>query len=246
VVDGHVLYDRATAGQRLGVEVAKIEFERPVVLGLPRGGVPVAAKIAQALGAPLDVIVVRKLGVPHRPELAMGAVGEDGTIVLNLDVVRAAHVTEAVLRGVEARERAELDKRLQRLRAVRPRESLADRTAIIVDDGIATGATVRAAIQVVRAHGARRVIVAVPIAPREAVSSLEADADRVVCLDQPDPFFAVGSWYVHFEAVSDEEVIALISAAINTGSATASSRKATNGPSLGTNGRGPTSGIGRD
>lgn len=246
MVDARGLYDRATAGERLGAEVAKIEFERPVVLGLPRGGVLVAAKVAQSIGAPLDVIVVRKLGVPNRPELAMGAVGEDGVIVLNVDVVKQACVTEAVLRGVEARERAELETRLQRLRAVRPRETLVGRTAIIVDDGIATGATVRAAIQVVRAHGARHVVVAVPVAPREAVAGLATDANRVVCLDQPDPFFAVGSWYEHFEAVSDEEVVALITAAINTGNETASPRKATNGPSLGTNGRGPTFGIGRD
>lgn len=246
MVDGRVLYDRATAGERLGVEVAKIELERPVVLGLPRGGVPVAAKVAQAIGAALDVIVVRKLGVPFRPELAMGAVGEDGAIVLNLDVIRGAHVTEAVLREVEARERAELDRRLRRVRALRPRESLVGRTAIIVDDGIATGATVRAAIQVVRAHGARHVVVAVPVAPREVVADLATDANRVVCLAQPDPFFAVGCWYDHFEAVSDEEVVALIRAAINPSDETASADKATKGPSLGTNGRGPTPGIGRD
>ncbi len=213
MMDHRVLYDRRSAGALLGIEVVKAGLQNPVVLGLPRGGVPVAAKVAEALGAPLDVIVVRKLGVPHQRELAMGAIGEDGAVVLNDDVVRSAHVTEADLREVESRERAELDRRLRRVRSVRPRESLVGRSAVIVDDGVATGATMRAAIRVARANGARDVTVAAPVAPPDVVEMLRSEADGVVCLAQPDPFWAVGTWYRHFEAVSDDEVVALIAAA---------------------------------
>jgi len=212
-VDQHVLYDRRSAGALLGIEVAKTALENPVVLGLPRGGVPVADKVAEALRAPLDVIVVRKLGVPGQRELAMGAVGENGAVVLNDDVVRSAQVTEAELREVESRERLELDKRLRRVRSVRPRESLVGRTAVIVDDGVATGATMRAAIRVARANGARDVIVAAPVAPPDVAEMLRSEADVVVCLAEPEPFWAVGTWYRHFEAVGDDEVVALITAA---------------------------------
>jgi predicted phosphoribosyltransferase len=197
----------------LGIEVAKTTLENPVVLGLPRGGVPVADQVAEALRAPLDVIVVRKLGVPGQRELAMGAVGENGAVVLNDDVVRGAQVTEAELREVESRERLELDKRLRRVRSVRPRESLVGRTAVIVDDGVATGATMRAAIRVARANGARDVIVAAPVAPPDVAEMLRSEADVVVCLAEPEPFWAVGTWYRHFEAVGDDEVVALITAA---------------------------------
>ena len=212
-MDHHVLYDRRSAGALLGIEVAKTALGNPVVLGLPRGGVPVAAKVAEALHAPLDVIVVRKLGVPRQRELAMGAVGENGAIVLNDDVVRSAQVTVAELREVETRERLELDDRLRRVRAVRPRESLIGRTAVIVDDGVATGATMRAAIRVARANGARDVTVAAPVAPPDVVEMLRSEADVVVCLAEPEPFWAVGTWYRHFEAVGDDEVVALIAAA---------------------------------
>ena len=212
-MDQHVLYDRRSAGALLGIEVAKTALENPVVLGLPRGGVPVADKVAEALRAPLDVIVVRKLGVPGQRELAMGAVGENGAVVLNDDVVRSAQVTEAELREVESRERLELDKRLRRVRSVRPRESLVGRTAVIVDDGVATGATMRAAIRVARANGARDVIVAAPVAPPDVAEMLRSEADVVVCLAEPEPFWAVGTWYRHFEAVGDDEVVALITAA---------------------------------
>jgi predicted phosphoribosyltransferase len=212
-MDHHVLYDRRSAGALLGIEVAKTALENPVVLGLPRGGVPVAAKVAEALRAPLDVIVVRKLGVPRERELAMGAVGENGAVVLNDDVVRGARVTEAELYEVESRERQELDRRLRRVRSVRPRESLIGRSAVIVDDGIATGATMRAAIRVARANGARDVIVAAPVAPPDVVEMLRTEADVVVCLAEPEPFWAVGTWYRHFEAVGDDEVVALIAAA---------------------------------
>jgi putative phosphoribosyl transferase len=212
-----VFRDRQSAGALLGAEVAKVDLDDPVVLGLPRGGLPVAAKVAQALGAPLDVIVVRKLGVPSQPELAMGAIGEGGTLIVNHGVVRAARVSEHELSRVESHERAELDRRLRSVRSVRSRESVVGRSAVIVDDGIATGATMRAAILVARANGARDVTVATPVAPPEVVEMLRSEADRVVCLAQPDPFWAVGSWYRDFEAVGDDEVLELITAAMATG-----------------------------
>ena len=212
-MDRHVFHDRRSAGALLGVEVAKAQVGRPVVLGLPRGGVPVAAEVAVAIDAPLDVIVVRKLGVPRQPELAMGAIGENGVVIVNRDVVRASRTSEHELAEVEARERAELDRRLENLRSVRPRQSLVDRPAVIVDDGIATGATIRAAIQVARAYGATDVTVATPVAPLGVVEMLSSEADRVVCLAQPDPFGSVGRWYRNFEAVTDGEVLQAMSAA---------------------------------
>ena len=212
-MDRHVFRDRRSAGALLGVEVAKAELGSPIVLGLPRGGVPVAAEVAEAIDAPLDVIVVRKLGVPRQPELAMGAIGENGVVIVNRDVVRASHTSERELAKVEARERAELDRRLGSLRSVRPHQSLVDRPAVIVDDGIATGATIRAAIQVARAYGATDVTVATPVAPLGVVEMLSSEADRVVCLAQPDPFGSVGRWYRNFEAVTDREVLQAMSAA---------------------------------
>lgn len=209
-MDRQVFYDRRAAGALLGVETAKVGLDRPVVLGLPRGGVPVAAEVAAALNAPLDVIVVRKLGVPGRPELAMGAVGENGAVVLNDDVVRYEDIDADELCGVESRERAEIDRRLARLRSVRPYEPLVGRSVVIVDDGVATGATVRAAILVARANGAADVTVAVPVAPPDVVEALSAVADRVVCLAQPEPFWSVGTWYRDFAAVPDDEVLALL------------------------------------
>src|SRR3954449_3324580 len=157
--------DRADGGRRLASLLAHLRDEHPVVLALPRGGVPVAYEVARALGAPLDVILVRKLGVPVQPELAMGALGEDGVRVLNGDVLRSAGVTAAELAAVEAGQRAELERRTTGLRRRWPRIDLAGRTVIIVDDGIATGATARAACTVARAHGAARVVLAAPVAP---------------------------------------------------------------------------------
>ena len=156
---------------------------------------------------------VRKLGVPYQPEFAMGAVGEDGVVIVNNDVLRIAHVSEDELLRVERDERAVLTARLARIRAVRKREPLEGCTAVLVDDGIATGATMRAAIQVARAHGAARVVVAAPVGPRDVVASMAADADDVVVLDQPEAFLAVGNWYRNFDAVTDDEVVELLAEA---------------------------------
>lgn len=182
----------------------------PVVLGLPRGGVPVAFEVARMLGAPLDVIVVRKLGVPTQPELGMGAIGEDDVRVLNPGVVAATGVSARDIADVEARERTELQRRARRFRGDRPMVALTGRAAIIVDDGLATGGTARAAVQVARAHGAGRVVLAVPVAPADTVRSLAEDADEVVALRTPDNFYAIGQWYGDFTQTTDEQVVELL------------------------------------
>lgn len=211
-----VFADRASAGLLLGSALLSMDLDDAVVLGLPRGGVPVAAAAARVLGRTLDVIVVRKLGVPNQPELAMGAVGEDGAIVRNDDVMSWCEVSDHEMQRVVRRERAVLDERLQRIRAVCPRETLEGRTAVLVDDGIATGATMRAAVQVARAHGARRIVVATPVAPPDVVAAFTDLADAVCVLEQPVNFGAVGSWYATFDQVSDEDVLCLLTHARST------------------------------
>lgn len=205
--------DRTDAGKRLAERLGRFADADVVVLGLPRGGVPVAYEVAASLGAPLDLIVVRKLGVPFQPELAMGAIGEDGARVLNDEVVRLAHVTPAEFAAAEKRERAELERRARRFRAVRPRIDLEGRTALIVDDGIATGSTARAACHVARAHGAAKVVLAVPVAPGDVARRFEGDADELVVYATPEPFFGVGQFYADFSQTSDDEVVGLLTAA---------------------------------
>ena len=202
--------DRSDAGRRLANRMLHLRGEDVVVLALPRGGVPVAAEVARALGAPLDVIVVRKLGVPVQPELGMGAIGEGDVRIINPEVVAIAHVTDAEIAAVERRERAELDRRARRFRGDRPRTPLAGRTAVIIDDGIATGSTARAACQVARAQGAARVVLAVPVAPPSACAALAADADEVICLETPAHFLAIGEWYQDFSQTGDREVVSLL------------------------------------
>lgn len=209
-----VFADRIEAGQRLAARLGHLRGQPAVVLGLPRGGVPVASQVARALDAPLDVIVVRKVGVPWEPELAMGAVGEGGARVINREVVAAAGVSGDDLEAAVARERAEVDARAARYRARWPRRPLERRTAVVVDDGIATGATARAACQVARAQGAARVVLAVPVAPRGWRGGIGGDADDLVCVETPPEFSAIGQFYARFTQVSDDEVLAcLLSAA---------------------------------
>ena len=205
-----VFADRDDAGRRLAARLGYLRGEPVVVLGLPRGGVPVAFQVAQALGAPLDVIVVRKLGVPFQPELGMGAVGEDGVRVINPEVVHASGVSEDELAAVQAREQAAVQARAARYRVRRPREPLNGRVAVVVDDGIATGSTARAACQIARAHGAARVVLAVPVAPPGWQARIGAEADELVCVDTPRGFFAIGEFYARFPQVSDDEVIACL------------------------------------
>lgn len=187
------------------------------MLGLPRGGVPVAAEVARVLDAPLDVIVVRKVGVPIQPELAMGAVGEDGVRVVNEDVVRAAGIGETQWQQAEARERQELARRSKQFRGDRPRVPLHGRTAVIVDDGIATGSTAQAACRVARSLGAARVVLAVPVAPPSTVAELARVADEVVAVQTPERFHSVGQWYADFSQTSDAEVVALLRDTADTG-----------------------------
>ncbi|MGK5630418.1 phosphoribosyltransferase family protein [Streptomyces sp. URMC 123] len=202
--------DRADAGRHLAERLEHLRSENPVVLGLPRGGVPVAYEIAQVLEAPLDVILVRKLGVPFHRELGFGAIGEGGVRVVRGDIVRMSHVDETDLAEVERTEQVELARRAERFRGGRPRASLASRTAIVVDDGIATGATASAACRVARAQGAARVVLAVPVAPPDAVATLRPEVDELVCLTTPEVFFAVGEWYRDFTQTEDAEVVDLL------------------------------------
>ena len=208
--------DRTEAGKRLAEHLGHFADQDVVVLGLPRGGIPVAYEVATALHAPLDVIVVRKLGVPFQPELAMGAIGEDGARVLNDEVLRLAHVTAGELAAVEERERAELERRARRFRGARPRIDLTGRTALIVDDGIATGSTARAACHVARAHGAARIVLAAPVAPPDAAGRFTGDADELIVCETPEPFFGVGQFYTDFSQTSDDEVVDLLATAART------------------------------
>ncbi len=203
--------DRNEAGRRLGAALERYRQARPVVVGLPRGGVPVAARVADALGAPLDVIVVRKLGVPYHRELAMGAIGEGGVRVLNEAVIRHARVSNHDIERIEQEERVELARRAARFRKNAAAVPLAGRTVIVVDDGIATGATARAACQVARAHGAAKVVLAVPVAPPDWTEFIGEDADEFVCLATPEHFDAVGRHYVDFSPTTDDDVVQCLS-----------------------------------
>ena len=204
--------NRHAAGEALAALVHEgcRGYPDPVVAALPRGGVPVGADVARALDAPLDMIIVRKLGVPSQPELAMGAIGEGGTRVLNHDVIDALRIPDEQIDAVEHRERVELDRRSGRLRQGRSRVPLRGRTVILVDDGLATGSTARAAIDVARAEGAARVVLAVPVAPRSTVTELRRVVDDVLCVATPEPFRAIGQWYVDFRPTSDDEVASLL------------------------------------
>jgi putative phosphoribosyl transferase len=202
--------DRVDAGRRLAARLGHLRGDDVTVLGLPRGGVPVAAEVARALGAPLDVIVVRKLGVPFQPELGMGAVGEDGVRVINREIVREVGVTTAELARVEARERAEVARRARRYRGERPRTPLDGRVAVIVDDGIATGSTARAACEVARALGAARVVLAAPVAPAGWQDRIGGAADEMISVATPSPFYGIGQFYADFSQTTDDEVVACL------------------------------------
>ncbi|MEV7923842.1 phosphoribosyltransferase family protein [Kitasatospora sp. NPDC088779] len=205
--------DRTDAGRRLAARVGHLGGADTVVVALPRGGVPVAAEVAAALGAPLDICVIRKLGVPYQPELGMGAIGEDGVRVLNEQVIRLAGVGDDQLAAVERRERTELERRARRYRGGRPPTDLRGRTVIVVDDGVATGSTARAACRIVRARGAARVVLAVPVAPADWTERLSEVADELVCVGTPSPFFAIGEFYGDFAQTGDEEVLRLLAEA---------------------------------
>ncbi len=199
--------NRRDAGRQLARQLDHLSNEDVVVVGLPRGGVPVAAEVAQHLRAPLDVILVRKLGLPFQPELAMGAIGEGGVRVLNADIISRAGITESELSQVEERERRELERRARLYRSGRDPISLAGRVVVVIDDGIATGSTAKAACQVARAHGARRVVLAVPVAPGDWKTRLSGTADELISLTTPPLFAGVGQFYRDFSQTGDREVI---------------------------------------
>ena len=206
-----IFHDRADAGRVLAQHLARYATRGDItVLGLPRGGVPVAFEVAAALGAPLDVFVVRKLGTPGQRELAMGAIASGGVRVLNDDVVTALGITPEIIDAVAQSELHELERRERAFREGRPPADIKNRVAILVDDGLATGATMRAAIEAVRQLAPKRVVVAVPVGARDTCEELGRLADEVVCASMPVPFSAVGQWYADFEQTSDDEVRALL------------------------------------
>jgi len=202
-------HDRSDAGRQLARVLAIYKHQRPVVLALPRGGVPVAAEIANALHAPLDLILVRKIGLPFQPELAMGAVvdGDAPLIVRNDDVIRLSGVDESTFKAVCERELAEIERRRQRYLGDRQRIDLTGRVAIVIDDGVATGATTRAALRAARMRQPSKLVLAVPVGPTQTIVELSKEADDIVCLEEYEQFGAIGIYYSDFAQTPDREVI---------------------------------------
>jgi predicted phosphoribosyltransferase len=206
--------DRLAAGRDLGRRLAEAGIAgKIVVLGLPRGGIPVACEVGSALEAPVDALIVRKLGAPFNPELALGAIAYGGVTVYNDELLDQLHLDETDLEAIRARELEELERREKRYRAERPPLAIADATVVIVDDGMATGATMHAAVAAMRALHPARIIVAVPTASIDAVQRLERVADQVVALAIPEPYVGVGAWYARFPQLTDEEVVEALAAA---------------------------------
>ena len=203
--------DRIHAGRELARSLARFRGSQPLVLALPRGGVPIGQEVASALDSDLDVLVVRKLGAPTNPEFAFGAVGEGGTVILDEQSVSSLHLDDATLQRIVDASRQEIDRRVDVYRRGRALPSLEGRTVIIVDDGLATGSTAAAAVEVVRSLGAAHIVLAVPTGSHQAVTLLRDRCDEVVCLEEPPWFGSVGAQYESFPQVSDTEVIALLS-----------------------------------
>jgi putative phosphoribosyl transferase len=209
-----IFRDRQAAGRELGRQLGKLGLTGELlVLGLPRGGVPVACEVARELDAPVDVLVVRKLGAPFNPELAVGAIAFGGVTIYNGDLLMALGLTEESLEPIRARELAELQRRERVYRGDSPSPDLAGKTVILVDDGVATGATMSAAVLAARKLGPRRIIVAVPASARDSKVRLEEVADRVVALAVPEPYYGVGAWYEHFPQLTDHEVLGWLAGA---------------------------------
>jgi putative phosphoribosyl transferase len=213
--------DRRDAGRRLAAALEPYRGERPVVLALPRGGVPVAFEVAKAFAAPLDVLLVRKIGAPGHEELALGAIvdGDDPQLVLNEDVVRSARPPSGYIEAEKMRQLAEIERRRQSYAGDRSALSATGRVAIVIDDGIATGATVKAALRGLSRQGPARLVLAVPVAPAESLEELRAECDDMVCLATPEPFYAVGPHYRDFGQTTDKEVVQLLAEARQWGAA---------------------------
>jgi putative phosphoribosyl transferase len=210
----HRFRDRVDAGEHLARALAAYAGRSDViVLALPRGGVPVGFEVAEELGAPLDVFLVRKLGVPGHEEFAMGAIASGGLRVIDPEVVRSLGISEPAVAAVAAREQRELERREREYRRNRSLPDLRDQTVIVIDDGLATGSTMKAAVRAIRQREPKMLVVAVPVAARETCDELRAEADEVVCVRTPDPFRAVGLWYEDFSQTTDEEVRSLLSRA---------------------------------
>jgi putative phosphoribosyl transferase len=204
--------DRRAAGRELSHRLQHFRADEPVVLALPRGGVPVGFEIAESLDAPLDIVLVRKIGAPAEPELALGAVvdGAAAQVLINDDLAAALAVDPAYIESETRRQLAEIERRREVYLRDRPPVPIAGRTVIVVDDGIATGSTVRAALRAIRSAGAGRIVLAVPVAPRETLDALKQEVDEIVCLGMPSPFLAVGAHYDRFAQLADEDVVSLL------------------------------------
>lgn len=217
--------DRADAGQQLAARLTRYRDEDPIVLALPRGGVPVGYEIARVLGAPLDVFPVRKLGAPGQRELGIGAIAPGGACVLDSATIRELGITRAQIENVVAAETLELQRQLHRFRGERPMPALQGRTVILVDDGLATGVSARVAILAIRALRPRRVVLAVPVCAPKTAEGLSHEVDELVCLARPENFLAVGRWYHDFQQTSDETVLELLGYQDPTASFSAEGRK---------------------
>jgi putative phosphoribosyl transferase len=204
--------DRKTAGRQLSQRLQYLRHEEPVVLALPRGGVPVGFEIAEGLDAPLNIVLVRKIGVPWQPELALGAVvdGADPHVVINDSLAAELAIDESYIKSETARQLEEIERRRKLYLGDRPPVPLAGRTVIVVDDGIATGSTVRTALRAIRNAGAGKIVLAVPVAPRDALDELRGEVDEIICLSTPSPFIAVGAHYAEFAQLADADVILLL------------------------------------
>ena len=202
--------DRRDAGRRLATRLLVFKDARPVVFALPRGGVPVAYEVSRALGAPLDVFVSRKLGAPDQPEFGIGAVSVGGVRILNRDVIRRLGITDEYVERITARENAEVGRRLRYFRGERPEPEVGGRTAILVDDGLATGVTARAAVEALSLRGPRRLILAAPVCAAQTAEAFRPQVDELVCLASPSDLGAIGFWYKNFDQTSDAEVVELL------------------------------------
>jgi putative phosphoribosyl transferase len=210
MVSGGSFRDREEAGRRLASFLSRYREESPIVLALPRGGVPVGYEIARALGAPLDIFIARKLGAPNRPEFGIGAVAQGGARVLNEQALRALDIPEEYIEQAAKEETAEIERRLRLLRGDRPEPEVREQTAILVDDGLATGVTARAAVEALRRQAPGRLILAAPVCAAQAAEMLRPEVDDLVCLETPSNLMAIGLWYQDFYQVPDEEVIELL------------------------------------